>query len=277
MTGRARLGLAVGAALALAAGSPPPPPPGCCPAPRPRGRGRAGTWSPARTPGTVVLDVARSLRWRAARGRVDPRPRPTWGVVRVRLRAGDGTHWAAPAARALLLERARRPCAHGPPDRPRPPRGAALSRGRRRRPRRARIVAQSPADRPGAPAVRSLRRPPGAPPAPAAASAWRAPLEPRPRPVCDEAPASDGRRDALIALRCMGDDPRVALEGPAAARDRRSPRAGTGAGFTLRAYLARRRRGGSDRLAMRASSDAGVTVAPLRRRHRYRCGRSATP
>ena len=89
-------------------------------------------------------------------------------------------------------------------------------------------------------------------------SAWRARLAPPPLPACDR-----GRRRAtagratLIALRCMGDSPRVALAaGPrrgAVSIVRSAP------GLTLIRYRAPAAAGSSDLLRIRATNDAGST------------------
>jgi lysophospholipase L1-like esterase len=264
VTGRARLGLAVGAALALAAGSPAAAAPGLLSGTPALGGVVVQAPVAGEDAGHMVLDVGADHPAVAggARGRVDLTTATHLGVVRVRLRAADGRALGSAGSREPLL-------LNGPGGRVHmvhrivlgPSASAALRAAAAAGPVRARIVAQSRLIARGARrpvAVSTARRGLGLPPP----SAWRARLEPRPRPVCDQAPErATAGRTALIALRCMGDDPRVALEA--------GPRRGTASiaerdpGLTLVRYRAPSPAGGSDRLAMRASSDAGVTVAAL--------------
>ena len=103
VTGRARLGLAVGAALALRRGLPRRRP-GLLSAPRPWGRSRTGPVA-GEDAGHMVLDVGADHPAVAgrARGRVDLTTAGHLGVVRVRLRAADGRAQAAPGSREPLL------------------------------------------------------------------------------------------------------------------------------------------------------------------------------
>jgi lysophospholipase L1-like esterase len=260
VTGRARLGLVVGAVLALAAAAPATAAPGLLSSAPVVG----GVTVADAGAGRLMLDVATDHPAVAgrARGRVDLTSARSLGLVRVRLRAAGGGALASAGSRQPLL-------LSGPGGRVhmvhRIVLGAAASAAVRAAAAegavRARVVAESRllvrgARRPVAVATarRAVRLPPP--------SRWRARPAPRPRPVCDQAPErATAGRTTLIALRCMGDAPRIGLEaGPrlgAVSVVERDP------GLTLIRYRAPAEAGGSDRLAMRATNAAGVTVDAL--------------
>ena len=264
MTGRARLGLAVGALVALAAGSPAAAAPGLLSGTPAVGGVTVHAPTAGEGAGRIVLDIGTDHPAVAgrARGRIDLTTATHQGLVRVRLRAADGRALAGAGSRQPLL-------LDGPGGRVhmvhRIVLGAGASAAVRAAaadgPVRARVVAQSrlvargarrPAD--VASARRAVRLPPP--------SRWRARLAARPLPVCDQSPTrATAGRTTLLALRCMGDAPRIGLEaGPrrgAVSVAQRAP------GLTLVRYRAPAPAGGSDRLAMRATNDAGVTVAAL--------------
>ncbi len=264
MTGRARLGLVVGALLTLAAA---PPAVGAPFLAAPPAVGGVVVQAPESGPlgGRVVLDVATHHPEVAARasGRVDLTRATHEGLVRVRLRAADGTALASVGSRQPLLLRSpgpRVPYAHrvalsGSAS-------AAVLAAAADGPVRMEVVAQSRlvpggADRPLQ--VASARRASLLPPL----SAWRGRLRPRPPPSCDRTrERATAGRSTLIALRCMGDDPRIGVEaGPrrgSVSVEDRAP------GLTLVRYRAPSSPGGSDLLVMHAANGAGVTLAPLR-------------
>ncbi len=264
MTGRARLGLAVGALLALLAGSPAIAAPGFLSGSPAVGGVVVHAPAAGDGAGRVVLDVGADHPEVAgrARGRIGLTTATHQGLVRVRLRAADGRALASagslqplllsgPGGRVHMVHRITLSASASAAVR------AAAADG----PVRARIVAQSRL------AVRGARRPAAAVTARRAVrlpplSAWRAGLAPRPRPVCDQSPVrATAGRTTLIALRCMGDAPRVGLE--AGPRRGAVSVAGRSPGLTLVRYRAPTPAGGTDRLAMRATNAAGVTVAAL--------------
>ena len=264
MTGRARLGLAVGALVALAAA----PPASAAPSlltEAPSVGGVAVT-APQSGPlaGRVVLDVAAGHPevGALAAGRVNLTRATHEGLLRVRLRAADGSALASAGSREPLLLRA-----PGPKVRYvhrialSSAASAAVRAAATRGAVRLQVVAQSrlvpggaarPAD------VTSVQRAALLPPP----SAWRGRLSPRPRPVCDGArERATAGRTTVIALRCMGDAPRIALAD--------GPRRGTVSvvsavpGATLLSYRAPPRPGARDTLVMRAVNQGGATVVPL--------------
>jgi lysophospholipase L1-like esterase len=264
VTGRARLGLAVGVLLALAA------------APSATAATGLLAGAPAvggvavQAPGTgalagrVVLDVAVAHPEVAARaaGRVHLARATHHGLVRLRLRAADGTALASAGSREPLLLRApgrRVRYAH------RVALGAAASAAVRaaaaRGAVRLQVVAQSRLVPGGAARpveVSSIRRASRLPPP----AAWGERLAPRPPPACERPRArATAGRSTLIALRCMGDAPRVSLaDGP---RRGAVSVVGSAPGATLVRYRAPAAPGVSDRLVLRAVNAAGATVVPV--------------
>ncbi len=264
MTGRARLGLAVGALLALAVAPPVVAAPGLLGG-APSAQGvvvHAPSAGPAA--GRLVLDLsaAHPEVTDRARGRIDLTSAVHEGLVRVRLRSADGTALAsAGSVEPLLLSTAggRVRYAH------RIVLGAAASAGVRAAaaggPVNVEVVTQSRlvaggARRPAAVATArgALRLPP--------VGEWRERLAPRPRPACARARVrATAGRTTLVALRCMGDGPSVALAA--------GPRRGTVAvassspGLTLVRYRAPARPGVVNRLIVRATNAAGATVTPV--------------
>jgi lysophospholipase L1-like esterase len=264
VTGRTRLGVAVGALVALAAA------PSASAVPQvfagAPGVGVVVVQAPesGRLAGRVVLDIPTSHPEPspAADARVDLEAASHEGVVRVRLRAGGRALASAGSREPLLLD--------APGRRVRTVHrivlGAAASGAVKsaavQGPVRLGVVAQSRLVAAGAarPAgVAAERRTLVLP----ASSSWRARLAPRPLPVCERAPTSaTAGRVTLIALRCMGDRPRVAL---AAGPRRGSVSVEDGEpGLALVGYRAPHRPGGSDLLVVRATNGAGVTLASLR-------------
>ena len=216
--------------------------------------------------GRIVLDIGTGHPAVAgrARGRIDLTTATHEGVVRVRLRAADGRALAGAGSRQPLL-------LDGPGGRVhmvhRIVLGAGASAAVRaaagRGPVRAQIVAQSrlvargraPAGRRRIAPARAVRLPPP--------SRWRGRLPPRPRPVCDGArERATAGRTTLIALRCMGDAPRIALADGRARRGTVSV-ASAVPGATLLSYRAPPRRGRADRWRCAATNQAGATVAAL--------------
>ena len=264
MTARAPLGVALAAVLVLAGA------PCAAAAPSllaggPAVRGvvaqapAAGPWA-----GRIALDVTTVHPEVAtrARGRVDLTTVRNEGLMRLRLRAAGGGVLASAGSREPLLLSA-------------PGRGVryvhrvVLSRGDSAVARAAAaagplsvdVVAQSRlvargARRPleVAAARRTLRLPPR--------SSWRPALAPRPRPVCESPRARvTAGRTTLLALRCMGDSPRVTLiAGPR--RGAVSVAGGT-PGAALVRYRAPGAAGGSDAMRFRATSAAGSATAVL--------------
>ncbi|MEZ0285906.1 MAG: hypothetical protein ACAH79_11815, partial [Thermoleophilia bacterium] len=92
MTGRARLGLAVGALVALAAGSPAAAAPGLLSGTPAVGCVTVHAPTAGEGAGRIVLDIGTNHPAVAgrARGRVDLTTATHQGLVRVRLRAADG-------------------------------------------------------------------------------------------------------------------------------------------------------------------------------------------
>jgi lysophospholipase L1-like esterase len=262
--GRARAGLAAAALVALAAV------PSAHAAPSllagAPSLGGVAVYAPQSGPlaGRLVLDVSTAHPEVSARaaGRVDLTRATHQGLVRVRLRAADGRTLASVGSREPLLLRA-------PGRRVRYPHRIALSAAASAAVRaaaadgavRLQVVAQSRllpggATRPDE--VASARRTALLPPP----SAWRQRPAPRSPPVCERTrERATAGRTTVIALRCMGDEPRIALV--------RGPRRGTVSvvsavpGATLLSYRAPPRPGARDTLVMRAVNQAGATAASL--------------
>lgn len=260
VTGRVPVGLAVGALIALAA------------TPSALGAGLLGgapvvggvvVHDVGPAPGRLVLDVSAAHPQPAprARGRVDLATAAHVGVLRVRLRAADGTPLASAGSREpLLLEAPGSRVGYGHRIALGASASAAVRSAAARGPVRVQVVGQSRL------LIRGRRRPAEVATSRASSrlpppSSWRGRLAPRPAPVCERGRerATAGRR-TLIALRCMGDSPRVALAA--------GPRRGgvsvvdSQPGAAIVSYRAPSSEGTSDVLVVRATNATGSAVTP---------------